>query len=88
MPTMAKGIGLVRVCDYCGFPCEEEVITIFWQVRNGEKRLTFCCQEHLENYLGVEEKVTSGVDKQFKRECNLLYKEVCPACRRRLQKLL
>jgi Fe-S-cluster-containing hydrogenase component 2 len=87
MTTAPKGLGLVTVCDYCGYACGFEVITLLWQnPPDNERVLKFCSMEHLGQFLGVDDRVASETDKRFKSECNLLYKEVCPACKRRIQK--
>jgi hypothetical protein len=75
---------MIQTCDYCGLACGEDVVTL----REGDSRKerSFCSMEHLKEFLGFEDRITLEADRRFRRECNLLYKEVCPACKRRLQK--
>ena len=73
------------VCDHCRTLCEDEVYR-FSHEYPGEPvdaSLTFCSMECVYEHFDVVP--YSRSEEEVKKEANLLHKQVCPACRRRIR---
>ena len=73
------------VCDHCRKVCEDEVYR-FSHEYVGEPvdaSLVFCCTECMHEHFELVPEETA--EEELRVEANLLYKQVCPACRRRIR---
>lgn len=75
------------LCDLCKLPCKEEIIRFSHRYPGQPEDvvLEFCSRECWEDYFELVDRTKSELD--FRKECNELYKMVCPSCVRRIRKM-
>jgi hypothetical protein len=75
----------IPVCHHCQKVCGEEIIRFSHAYREGREDLVllFCSRECWEEHFDLVPR--GSRDGEVKKEMNLLYKQVCPACRRRIR---
>ena len=74
-------------CDFCGEVVAGEPDII----RTDGDEVHFCNRTCLDEYLFehyCRDKIEEAVEPRVKEEFKLIHKQVCPACKYRLQKLL
>lgn len=84
---MRVGKSGVVSCDFCGNVVVGDADTI----RRGKDEHHFCPDRCLDEYLFdhyCRDKIEESIEPRVREEYNTIHKQVCPACRYRLQKLL
>lgn len=72
-------------CDNCGERCEEEVLTFSHSTRGKlDAALSFCSADCWQEYFQLVPMSLS--EERFRKEANLIYKQVCIACKERFRK--
>ena len=79
----------VATCHQCRDRCRDEVFTLGRKdLEDGhESCMTFCSRECMAEHF-EEEFYLDKLSDSISKEQNLLYRQVCPACKTRLQKLM
>ena len=78
----------VVICCMCRLSCKDEIIR-FSHRYVGEAEdaiLEFCSRECWEDYFEVVDRLKS--ERDFRTECNTIYKEICPKCARRIREMV
>jgi hypothetical protein len=79
-------IGPQPHCENCGEICGKEIYRFQYLVAGQpEHSLDFCSPECWQHYFEVLSE--KEVDRRFRKEANFLYRQICPACKRRFRKL-
>lgn len=74
------------ICHHCALPIRDEYVRLIHGQRSQsvpDVELYFCNADCMAEHFW-EERFQEELDAQVSKEKNWLYKQVCPACRRRI----
>lgn len=75
------------LCDLCKLPCEQEIVRFSHRYPDQPEDtiLEFCSRECWEDYFDLVDRHKS--EAEVRKECNALYKMICPSCVRRVREM-